>query len=47
MNGRTKGKEQDNALYARTLENGRMNTCCVLCGAQATKVHHIVFKIRK
>lgn len=41
-----KRKRQDNALYARTRKWAyeRDEGLCVLCGAQATEVHHIVFR---
>lgn len=41
-----KRKRQDNALYARTRKWAyeRDEGLCVLCGTQATEVHHIVFR---
>lgn len=43
MNNR---KKRDNLLYARTRKWAyeRDNGCCVICGARATEVHHIVFR---
>lgn len=39
-------KKQDNVLYARTRKWAyeRDNGQCVLCGAPASEVHHIVFR---
>lgn len=41
-----KAKRQDNELYKRSRKWAieRDNGLCVLCGAQATEVHHIVFR---
>lgn len=41
-----KRKKLDNVLYARTRKRAyeRDNGQCVLCGAPASEVHHIVFR---
>lgn len=41
-----KRKKMDNVLYARTRKWAyeRDNGQCVLCGAPASEVHHIVFR---